>query len=107
MVGTDGRLNEGSIKWKRYVLALYALSQNSFRNSSRVSNSMDPDQVGQNVQLSLDPNCLQMSHQQATLAGKGLKKYDGILFNVTSYVEALFQCKIKKTMTRIASGFHE
>ena len=54
MVGTDGRLNEGSIKWKRYKMALYALSQNSFRNSSRVSNGMDPDQVGQNVQLRLE-----------------------------------------------------
>ena len=83
MVGTDGRLNEGSIKWKRYVLALYALSQNTFRNSSRVSNSMDPDQVGQNVQLSLDPNCLQMSHQQATLAGKGLKNM--MVFCLTSH----------------------
>ena len=84
MVGTDGRLNEGSIKWKRYVLALYALSQNSFRNSSRVSNSMDPDQVGQNVQLSLDPNCLQMSHQQTTLVGKGLKRFM-MVFCLTSH----------------------
>ena len=35
------------------------------------------------------------------------KIYDGILFNVTSYVEALFQCKINKTMTRVASEFQE
>ena len=31
-------------------LALYTLSQISFRNSSRVSNSLDPDKVCQNAQ---------------------------------------------------------
>ena len=31
----------------------------SFRNTIRVSNSLDPDQARQNVGPDLDPNCLQ------------------------------------------------
>ena len=33
--------------------------KNSFRNTFRVSNSLDPDQARQNVGLDLGPNCLQ------------------------------------------------
>ena len=33
--------------------------KNSFRNTIRVPNSMDPDQARQNVGPDLDPNCLQ------------------------------------------------
>ena len=40
-VWTDERLNEMEEVW----LALYSLSRISFRNSSRVSNSLDPDKV--------------------------------------------------------------
>ena len=40
-VWTDERLNEMEEVW----LALYTLSRISFRNSSRVSNSLDPDKV--------------------------------------------------------------
>ena len=34
-------------------------SKNSFRNTIRVSNSLDPDQALQNVRPDLDPNFLQ------------------------------------------------
>ena len=34
-------------------------SKTSFRNTIRVSNSLDPDQVRQNVGPDLGPNCLQ------------------------------------------------
>ena len=33
--------------------------ENSFRNTIRVSNSLDPDQAGQNVRPDLGPSCLQ------------------------------------------------
>ena len=35
--------------------------KNSFRNTIRVSNSLDSDQERQNVGPDLDPNCLQKS----------------------------------------------
>ena len=35
-------------------------SKNSFRNTTRVSNSLDTDQARQFVGPDLDPNCLQM-----------------------------------------------
>ena len=34
-------------------------SKDSFRNTSRVSNILDPDQAQQNVKPDLGPNCLQ------------------------------------------------
>ena len=34
-------------------------SKKSFRNTIRVSNSLDPDQAGHFVGPDLDPNCLQ------------------------------------------------
>ena len=49
---------------------------------------MDPDQVRQNVQLSLYPNCLQRSPAGESSRQRIKPIYDGILFNVTSYVEA-------------------
>ena len=36
-------------------------SNNRFRNTIRVSNSLDPDQAQQNVGPDLGPNCLQRS----------------------------------------------
>ena len=39
--------------------SIYALSKNSFRNTIRVSNSLDPDQAGYSVWSELGPNCLQ------------------------------------------------
>ena len=36
------------------------ISRNSFRNTIRVSNGLDPDQDRQNVDPDLCPNCLQM-----------------------------------------------
>ena len=37
----------------------YYFSKNSFRNTTRVSSSLDPDQDRQNVGPNLSPNCLQ------------------------------------------------
>ena len=47
-----------------------------FRNTIRVSNRLDPDQVRHFVGPDLGPNCLQ-SYQQTTLGGKEL---DGFPF---------------------------
>ena len=45
--------------------------QNSFRNTTRASNSLDPDQARYYVGPDLGPNCLQRL-QQTTLVGKVL-----------------------------------
>ena len=37
-----------------------SFSKNSFRNSTRVSNSLDPDRARHFVRSDLGPNCLQM-----------------------------------------------
>ena len=47
-------------------------SKDSFRNTIRVSKSLDPDQAGHFDVPDLVPNCLQR-FQLMTLAGKGLK----------------------------------
>ena len=41
------------------IFSKSTLSKNSFRNTIRVSNSLNPDQARQNVRPDLDPNCLQ------------------------------------------------
>ena len=46
-----------------------AFSINSFRNTIRVSNSLDPDQARQNIGRDLGPNCLQ-KFSQTTLVGR-------------------------------------
>ena len=41
------------------IFQIYIFSKNSFRNTIRVSNSLDPDQARQNVGPDMGPNCLQ------------------------------------------------
>ena len=45
--------------------------KNSFRNTTRVSNNLDPDQARHFVGLDLVPNCCK-SYQQTPLGGKEL-----------------------------------
>ena len=41
------------------LISKSTFSKNSFRNTSRVSSSLEPDQARQNVGPDLGPNCLQ------------------------------------------------
>ena len=55
-----------------HLLILFSklsFSKNSFRNTIKVSNILDPDQARHDVWPDLGPNCL---HMQTTLAGKGI-----------------------------------
>ena len=53
-----------------------SFSKTSFRNTIRVSNSLDPDQARQKVGPDLGPNCLQRSaDDKSTLVGKDLKEW--------------------------------
>ena len=58
-----------------FVICLFfsksTFSKNSFRNTIKVSNSLDPDQTQSFVRLDLGRNCLQ-SYQQMKLASKDL-----------------------------------
>ena len=40
--------------------------KNSFRNTVRVSNALDPDQIQGTVSPDLGPNCLHLGYQQMT-----------------------------------------
>ena len=44
--------------------------KNSFRNTIRVSDSLDPDQARRFVGPGLGPNCLQFGYQQMALGGR-------------------------------------
>ena len=43
------------------------LSPKKFKNTTRVSNSLDPDQTQHNVRHDLDPNCMQTLSAEDTI----------------------------------------
>ena len=51
----------------------YFFSKNSFKNTIRVSNNLDPDQARHYVGPDLGPKCL--GYQQTTLVGKELMHF--------------------------------
>ena len=57
--------------------------KNSFRNTIRVSNSLDPDQARHLVGPDLGPNCLQKLSADDTQVGKKLKLKNDVLNNWT------------------------
>ena len=65
-------------------------SQNSFRNSPKVSNSLDLDQVEKNVQSDLDPYSLQRLSADDRSQQSISHEYEGALHWVTLYVEIMF-----------------
>ena len=64
--------------------------QNSFRNSPKVSNSLDLDQVEKIVWSDLDPNSLQRLSADDRSQQSISHEYEGALHWVTLYVEILF-----------------
>ena len=62
-------------------------SQNSFRNSLKVSNSLDLDQVKKIVRCDLDPNSLQRLSADDRIQQSISHEYEGALHWVTLYVE--------------------
>ena len=64
--------------------------QNSFRNSPKVSNSLDLDQVEKNVQSDLDPNSLQRLSADDRSQQSISHECEGALHWVTLYVEIIF-----------------
>ena len=67
-----------------------SFSQNSFRNSPKVSNSLDLDQVEKNVQSDLDPYSLQRLSADDRSQQSISHEYEGALHWVTLYVEIMF-----------------
>ena len=61
--------------------------QNSFRNSLKVSNSFDLDQVEKIVLSDLDPNSLQRLSADDRIQQSISHEYEGALHWVTLYVE--------------------
>ena len=64
-----------------------SFSQNSFRNSLKVSNSLDLDQVEKIVRSDLDPNSLQRFSEVDRIQQSISLEYEGALHWVTLYVE--------------------
>ena len=64
-----------------------SFSQNSFRNSLKVSNSLDLDQVKKIVRCDLDPNSLQRLSADDISQQSISHEYEGALHWVTLYVE--------------------
>ena len=64
-----------------------SFSQNSFRNSLKVSNSLDLDQVEKIVQSDLDPNSLQRLSADDRIQQSISNEYVGALHWATLYVE--------------------
>ena len=64
-----------------------SFSQNSFRNSLKVSNSLDLDQVEKIVRSDLDPNSLQRLSADDRSQQSISHEYEGALHWVTLYVE--------------------
>ena len=67
-----------------------SFSQNSFRNSPKVSNSLDLDQVEKIGRSDLDPNILQMLSADDRSQQSISHEYEGALHWVTFYVEIMF-----------------
>ena len=67
-----------------------SFSQNSFRNSPKVSNSLDLDQVEKNVQSDLDPYSIQRLSADDRSQQSISHEYEGALHWVTLYVEIMF-----------------
>ena len=64
-----------------------SFSQNSFRNSLKVSDSLDLDQVEKIVLSDLDPNSLQRLSADDRSQQNISHEYEGVLYWVTLYVE--------------------
>ena len=64
-----------------------SFSQNSFRNSLKVSNSLDLDQVDKIVQSDLVPNSLQRLSADDRIQQSISHEYEGALHWVTLYCE--------------------
>ena len=64
--------------------------QNSFRNSPKVSNSLDLDQVEKIVRSDLDPNSLQRLSADDRCQQSISHEYKGALHWFTLYVEIMF-----------------
>ena len=73
-----------------YILAIEAFPQNSFRNSPKVSNSLDLDQVEKIVWSDLDPNSLQRLSADDRSQQINSYEYKRALHWVTLYVEVMF-----------------
>ena len=73
-----------------YVFAIQAFSQNSFRNSPKVSNSLDLDQVEKIVRSDVDPNSLQRLSADDSSQQSISHDYEGELHGVTLYFEVMF-----------------
>ena len=67
-----------------------SFSQNSFRNSLKVSNSLDLDQVEKFVRSDLDPNSLQILSADDRSQQSISHEYECALHWVTLYVEIMF-----------------
>ena len=73
-----------------YWLCKFSL-QNSFRNSPKVSNSLDLDQVEKKtVRSDLDPNSLERLSADDRSQQSISHEYEGALHWVTLYVEIMF-----------------
>ena len=68
-------------------IACVSFSQNSFRNSLKVSNSFDLDQVENFFPSDLDPNSLQRLSADDRIQQSISDEYEGALHWVTLYVE--------------------
>ena len=64
-----------------------SFSQNSFRNSLKVSNSLDLDQVEKIVRSDLDPNSLRRLSADDSSQQSISHEYEGVLHWATLYVE--------------------
>ena len=60
-------------------------SKNSFRNTIRVSNSLDPDQARQNVGPDLGPNCMQRLSADDTGRQKAMRNISEPLTFIRNY----------------------
>ena len=67
-----------------------SFSQNSFRNSPKVSNSLDLIRLKKNVQSDLDPYSLQRLSADDRSQQSISHEYEGALHWVTLYVEIMF-----------------
>ena len=67
-----------------------SFSQNSSRNSLKVSNSLDLDQVEKIVRSDLDQNSLQRFSADDRSQQRISHEYENALHSVTLYVEVMF-----------------
>ena len=89
-----------------------AFSKNSFRNTIRVWNSLDPDQARHFVGPDLDPNCLQRLSADNTSRQRGEVKYSicSKIFNnllscslFSTYIHD-YMCLVNRVLVRLASS---